>query len=302
MTSGRVLVVGRQGQLAVSLAERAARQGIPLLFAARPELDLTDPDSIHRAVSQSGASVIVNAAAYTAVDQAESEPDVADRINGLAPGILADAAAQAGARLIHVSTDYVFAGDSATAYREEDPVGPTSAYGRSKLAGEKVVQERLSDFVILRTAWVYSPFGKNFVKTMLSLAETRPELRVVGDQIGNPTSALDLADGILHLISTWRDNPDRGLGATYHLAGTGAASWADFAREIFAQSRARGGPAAEVTAISSTEWPVKAPRPLNSQLDSSLFARTFGYSQPPWQESLSEVIGRLIQPANGSPP
>jgi dTDP-4-dehydrorhamnose reductase len=294
LTPARVLVVGRTGQLALSLAERAAAQGVPLSFAARPELDLTEPHSIHRTVRESGASVIVNAAAYTAVDQAESEQDLAHQVNGVAPGVLADAAAKAGAHLIHLSTDYVFAGDRDRPYREEDPVAPATAYGRSKLAGERAVQERLGNYAILRTAWVYSPFGKNFVKTMLGLAETRSELRVVGDQIGNPTSALDLADGIFRVISAWQDEPGRGTGNIYHLAGTGSTSWADFARETFAQSRVLGGPSAEVTAISSAEWPVHAQRPLNSRLDSSLFAQTFGYSAPPWQRSLAEVILRLL--------
>jgi dTDP-4-dehydrorhamnose reductase len=289
------LVIGRSGQLALSLAERAAERGLDLAFAARPDLDLADPDSLRRAVLGSGAPVIVNAAAHTAVDQAEDEPEAAHALNAVAPRVLAEAAREAGARLIHVSTDYVFDGSGERPWRESDATGPRSVYGRTKLAGEDAVRAALPDHLILRTAWVYSPFGKNFVRTMLALAETRDSLTVVGDQVGNPTSALDIADGILAAIETWRTDPARGLGATYHLAGTGATSWADFAREIFALSRARGGPFATVADIATADWPAKAPRPLNSRLSSDLFADTFGYRAPPWRESLARVVERLVE-------
>jgi dTDP-4-dehydrorhamnose reductase len=289
-----VLVVGRSGQLALSLAERAAFRGVELVFAGRPALDLGDPDSLRRAVARSGAEIVINAAAYTAVDKAEDEPEAAYALNAAAPGLLAEAARENGARLIHVSTDYVFDGTGARPWREDDPTGPASVYGRSKLAGEQAVRAALADHVIVRTAWVYSPFGSNFVRTMLNLARTRPALQVVDDQIGNPTSALDLADGLLAILDTWDDEPARGLGATCHLAGTGAASWADFAREIFALSRMRGGPSAEVSGIPTALWPAKAPRPLNSRLSSELFAETFFYRAPPWQESLAGIVGRIL--------
>jgi dTDP-4-dehydrorhamnose reductase len=289
------LVIGRSGQLALSLAERAPAHGLDLDFAARPDIDLADPDSLRRAVLGSGAPVIVNAAAHTAVDQAEDEPEAAHALNAAAPGVLAQAAREAGARLIHVSTDYVFDGSGERPWTEADATGPRSVYGRSKLAGEEAVRAALPDHVILRTAWVYSPFGKNFVRTMLALAETRGALTVVGDQVGNPTSALDIADGILAVIEGWRTDAARGLGATYHLAGTGATSWADFAREIFALSRARGGPSAEVSDIATADWPARAPRPLNSRLSSDLFAETFGYRAPPWRESLATVVDRLVK-------
>jgi dTDP-4-dehydrorhamnose reductase len=282
-----ILVIGRTGQLALSLAERAAAHGLEVTLVGRPEVDLLDRDSLSRAVAASGAETVINAAAYTAVDQAEDEPEAAAACNAIAPRYLAEAARDAGARLIHVSTDYVFDGSGERPWAEDDPVGPKSVYGRTKLEGEQAIRETLADHAIVRTAWVYSPFGTNFVKTMLRLAEGRSELRVVGDQIGNPTSALDLADGLLTLAGRWT----RG---TYHLAGTGAASWAEFAREIFALSAARGGPAAQVTAIPSSEWPAKTPRPLNSRLDSSRFERTFGYRAPLWRESLAVVLGRLL--------
>jgi dTDP-4-dehydrorhamnose reductase len=289
-----VLVVGREGQLARSLAERAPRHGLTLAFTGRPEADLADPDSLRRAVRESGAEIVVNAAAHTAVDQAEDEPEVAHALNVTGPQALADAVREAGARLVHVSTDYVFDGSGERPWREDDATGPKSVYGRTKLEGEEAIRAALPAHAIVRTAWVYSPFGRNFVKTMLAVAQNRPSLTVVGDQIGNPTSALDIADGILTMIGRWRDEPQRGLGRTYHLAGTGATSWADFARAIFAFSSARGGPAAEVTDIATTDWPAKAPRPLNSRLDTTRFAETFGYRAPPWRESLQEVVDRLL--------
>jgi dTDP-4-dehydrorhamnose reductase len=292
-----ILVVGRDGQLARSLAEKASARGLALSFAGRPETDLAEPDTLRRAVARSGAGLIINAAAHTAVDQAEDEPEAAHALNAVAPRVLAEAAREAGARLIHVSTDYVFDGSGDRPWREDDPTGPRSVYGRSKLEGEEAVRAALPDHAIVRTAWVYSPFGRNFVRTMLTLAETRDSLSVVGDQVGNPTSALDLADGLLAIADTWERAPGLGSGATYHLAGTGSASWAEFAREIFALSRARGGPSATVTAIATADWPAKAPRPANSRLCSDAFADTFGYRAPPWTDSLAEVVERLLAPA-----
>ena len=290
-----ILVIGRRGQLASSLAERAAVKGLPLRFAARPEADLARPGTLRRAVAESGARIVINAAAYTAVDRAEDEPDAARALNAIAPAVLAEAAREAGARLIHVSTDYVFDGSGNRPWTESDPTAPMSVYGRTKLEGELAVRAALPDHLILRTAWVYSPFGRNFVKTMLALAESRDKLTVVADQVGNPTSALDLADGILTAVEVWRSDPDRGIGGTFHLAGTGWASWADLAREIFALSRTRGGPSAEVSDIATADWPAKATRPLNSRLDSGLFAATFGYRAPPWRKSLGSVVDRIVR-------
>jgi len=265
-----------------------------MIFVGRPEVDLEHPDSLRHAVISSGAGIVINAAAYTAVDQAEDEPDRAWAQNAEGVRVLAETARDVGARLIHVSTDYVFDGSGDTSRREDDSTGPAGVYGRTKLAGEEAVRAILPGHAIVRTAWVYSPFGRNFVKTMLELGRTRPGLSVVGDQVGNPTSALDLADGLLALVRTWEREPDLGAGATYHLAGTGSASWAEFAREIFALSAERGGPSAEVEAIATADWPARAPRPLNSRLDSSLFAETFGYRAPPWRESLALVVERLL--------
>ena len=282
----RILVTGRDGQVARSLAERAPG-GAELIFAARPELDLADPGTIERTVEAAAPDIIVSAAAYTAVDKAEDEPELAMRINGEAPGVLAQAARRVGARIVHLSTDYVFAGDAAGAYVETDPVGPIGVYGRSKLAGEEAVRASGADHVILRTAWVYSPFGSNFVKTMLRLAADRDKVNVVEDQWGCPTSALDIADAVAAAVGAWKNG-------TYHFAGSGETNWAVFARAIFIESAARGGPCAEVAGIPSSAYPTRATRPANSRLDSGLFTRTFGYASPQWQASLAEVVGRLV--------
>lgn len=297
MPSGdHVLVLGRTGQLARSLLQQAQAQGIEATFAGRPETDFLNADDVREAVKRTAPGVIINTAAYTAVDQAEAEPEDARKVNALAPAVLASAAREAGARLIHVSTDYVFNGEKDGSFTEEDPTDPLGVYGATKLEGEIAVRTELPDaHVIIRTAWVYSPFGRNFVRTMLNLAATRDEIRVVDDQVGNPTSALDLADAVLAAVAAWRDRPELGLGETYHLAGTGSASWADLAREALGISAGLGGPSARVIPITSAEYPTPARRPANSRLDSSKFERTFGYRAPPWRTSLQHVVERLVR-------
>ncbi|MGF1549988.1 MAG: dTDP-4-dehydrorhamnose reductase [Sphingomonadaceae bacterium] len=286
----RVLVTGRRGQLARSLAERAAgREGLELVFAARPELDLEDEDSIRRSVRQAKPDIVISAAAYTDVDGAEDEPRKAKRINACAAGIVATAAREAGAPIIHLSTDYVFDGRHEAPYDEQASPRPLGVYGRTKLAGEEAVRAAHPGHLILRTAWVYSPFGRNFVNAMLGAAREREALAVVNDQIGNPTSALDLADGLLAVVTSGDIEGD-----TLHIAGCGEASWAEFARHIFAESRRHGGPFAEVKPISSAEWPAKASRPANSRLDSSAFARRYGYRMPDWRRSSAAVVRRLL--------
>jgi dTDP-4-dehydrorhamnose reductase len=293
----RVLVTGRQGQLARSLAVRAPRhRGLELVFAARPELDLEWPETIEQAVAAAAPDVVVNCAAYTAVDQAEDEPVRALRVNGVGAGALAAAARRAGARIIQISTDYVFDGLSPVPYGEDDPTGPRTAYGRSKLAGERAVRQETADHLIVRTAWVYSPFGRSFVKTMLTLSETGEQIEVVDDQFGNPTSALDVAEGLLRAIAAWQRDATTGLGGTYHLAATGDATWCTLARRIFEVSAALGGPEAKVIAISSGEWMARAARPTNSRLDSAKFARDFGYRCPHWWDSVASVVEILASP------
>lgn len=294
----KVLVTGREGQVARSLAERSASHpGLTFEFAARPELDLADPASVRATVERSHADVIVSAAAYTAVDAAEDDEATARAVNGAAPGVLAKAASDTGARIVHLSTDYVFDGSGRNAYAEDNPVSPLGVYGRTKLEGEEAVRAATDAHVIVRTAWVYSPFGKNFVKTMLRLAADRDELAVVDDQHGNPTSALDIADAVLTVLDAWQAGADTGIGRTYHMAGTGDATWCGFARHILAESARLGGPTASVRAITTVAFPTKARRPANSRLDSSLFQRDFGYHAPHWMQSSSQTVERLLQTA-----
>ncbi|MGZ8353100.1 MAG: dTDP-4-dehydrorhamnose reductase [Allosphingosinicella sp.] len=292
----RVLVTGREGQLARSLAERgAALPGLSLETVGRPGLDLERPESIAAAIAAAAPDQVVKAAAYTAVDQAEDEPERAFRVNGAAAGEVAAAARRAGARIIQISTDYVFDGNAEGAYPETAPTNPLGVYGRSKLEGEQRVAESNSDHLILRTAWVYSPFGRNFVRTMLNAARTRGELNVVDDQHGNPTSALDIADGILAILRGWASEPALGLGQIYHLAGTGTTSWCGLARHVFAEAAALGLPAAEVRPIRTEDWPTRAARPRNSRLDCAKLERDFGYCAPPWQESVADTVRRLAE-------
>ncbi len=202
----RIAVTGSKGQVATALAERAV-EGVEIIALARPSFALEDRASVLATIEAAKPDVVINAAAYTAVDKAESEEDLAMRVNGDGAGHVAEAAAKAGVPLLHLSTDYVFDGALDRPYREDDPTGPTGAYGRSKLSGEKQVAERSPNSVILRTAWVYSPFGANFVRTMLRLNETRDEVGVVADQRGNPTSALDIADALIVIAGRMRDGP-----------------------------------------------------------------------------------------------
>jgi dTDP-4-dehydrorhamnose reductase len=230
----KLLVTGTQGQLVRSLIERAPGVGVEIVAIGRPALDMADPASIAPALEAVTADAIVNAAAYTAVDRAEGEEALATRINGEAAGEIARLAARRGLPMLQISTDYVFDGGGARPYREDDPTGPMGAYGRSKLAGERAVARENPAASILRTAWVYSPFGANFLKTMLRLGETRDEVSVVADQSGNPSSALDLADAILAIARQRRDGvPGAGI---YHVSGAGEASWADLAEATFAEA------------------------------------------------------------------
>lgn len=293
----KILVTGRDGQVARSLAERGGAH--ELIFAGRPELDLADPASIERTVATANPDLVVSAAAYTAVDKAEDEPELAMAVNGEGPGVLARAAARIGAPVVHLSTDYVFDGSLDRPWREEDPVAPLGVYGATKLTGEQAVAASGARYAILRTAWVYSPFGSNFVRTMLRLAEGRDTLNVVEDQLGCPTSAHDIADAILAVIVAWQADAVRGADAIYHFAGTGETDWADFGRAIFAESARRGGPVATVEGIPSSAYPTRAQRPANSRLDCARIAEVFGVRAPPWQQSLKDVITRLVPARSG---
>ncbi len=292
----RMVVTGREGQVVLSLLERGEHDGrFEVIALGRPEFDLSAPDTIEAALRQARPDVIVSAAAYTAVDQAESDEEAATVINGVAAGKIAEAAAALGVPVIHISTDYVFDGSKGGAYVETDPVAPIGAYGRSKLAGEQAVAAATPNHVILRTAWVYSPFGKNFLKTMLKLAETRDSLNVVDDQVGNPTSALDIADAVLTVAANLLDSDDPALRGTFHTTGTGEGSWADFAIEIFARSADVKGPTAEVGRIPSSAYPTPAKRPANSRLDCSLLEERHGARLPDWKQSTAIIVERLAR-------
>jgi dTDP-4-dehydrorhamnose reductase len=288
----KVLVTGRDGQLAQSLAERSAEfSSLDLHFAARPACDLAIPGSVAAAVRAARPELVISAAAYTAVDKAEQEPDLARRINAEAAGEIAEAAAAVGAPLIHVSTDYVFGGTGDAPMREDEPIAPLGVYGRTKAEGEAAVRAGQDDHLILRTAWVYSPFGANFVKTMLRLSGERDELSVVADQVGSPTNALDLADVILALAERRLGGDRSGWGETYHAVGDGQASWAEFAAEIMRLS----GRDTRIRPIPTSDFPTPAQRPSWSVLDGSKLRDNLGHSLPHWRDSLPSVVQRLVE-------
>lgn len=289
----RIAVTGKQGQVVSSLIERGAGK-VEIIAVGRPELDLSDPAGVARALETARPDVIVNAAAYTMVDKAEAEEDAAFRVNADGAGAVAEAAARLGTPLIHISTDYVFDGQLDRPYREDDPTGPTGAYGRSKLEGERRVAAAWNNHAILRTAWVYSPFGANFVKTMLRLGETRPELGVVADQRGNPTSALDIADGVLAVAARMTKDPSRELRGVFHMTGAAEASWADFAEEIFARAQKYGRAPVSVKRIDAADYPTPAKRPANSRLDNSRLRQLYGVALPDWRPSLADCVARLL--------
>lgn len=292
----RMVVMGREGQVARSLAERGAASGhFEVVTLGRPLLDLAVPEGLEAVLAESRPDVIVSAAAYTAVDQAENEAALATTVNGVAPGRIAAAAASFSVPVIHLSTDYVFDGGKDGPYREDDPVTPLGVYGRTKLAGERAVAGATENHVILRTAWVYSPFGRNFARTMLRLAESRESINVVADQIGNPTAALDVADGIMAVAENLLGSDAPALRGTFHMTGTGEASWADFAEEIFARSAALGGPSAAVERIPASAYPTPARRPANSRLDCAKLADIHGVRLRDWKAAAAETVARLVR-------
>ena len=260
----------------------------------RPGLDLCNAATITRAMTDFKPDVIINSAAYTAVDKAESESAAAFALNRDGARLLAEAAAKRNAVIIHISTDYVFDGSKASPYVEDDAVAPQNVYGRSKRDGEVAVRGANAQHIIARTAWVYSPVGANFVKTMLRLAGERDTLRVVDDQMGNPTYAPHLAKALLDIARKVRHAPRDGQWGTYHLAGRGDVSWCGFAREVFRVSAGLGGPSANVTAIGTAEYLTPAARPKNSRLDCGKAERTFGVALPDWREGVRECVTRLL--------
>ena len=291
----RLVVTGREGQVATSLSEVGrAVTGVEVIAVGRPALDLARPETVFEALAAAAPDIIVSAAAYTAVDQAEDEPDLAFTVNAVGAGKVAEAAARLGVPVIHLSTDYVFDGAKDSAYVETDASAPLGVYGASNLAGEKAVAAANPRHLILRTAWVYSPFGRNFVKTMLRLAADRDEISVVADQWGNPTSALDIADAVVHAAAMLQGDSNFAAYGVYHLAGSGETNWSGFARQIMDTSQASGGPHARVCDIATRDYPTKAKRPANSRLSSAKFAATFGWTAPAWRESTEKVVRRLM--------
>ncbi len=295
----RLLVAGWHGQVARALVEAApTRADITACAIGRPALDICEPRSIERALADAGPDVVINAAAYTAVDQAENDSERCFALNRDGARLLAEAAARRGVPIIHVSTDYVFDGRKASPYVESDATGPATIYGRSKLAGEKAVRDANPKHVILRTAWLHSPAGKNFVRTVLKLAGERQPVRIVSDQRGSPTYAPHLVDAIL---SVAREAAGRSLGwehwGLYHAAGAGSATWCDVARETLRHSVARNGPSASVEPITSADYPTPAARPANSELDCGKLERVFGLRLPPWEDGVALCVERLLEAA-----
>lgn len=294
----RYLITGREGQVVRSLIEQCRLEkntDIDLIPVGRPAFDLAKTETIKSAIDEIKPDIIISAAAYTAVDQAEADEATARHVNAAGPRALAQAASLHGIPIIHLSTDYVFDGTKTAPYTEADPVAPLGIYGHSKLEGEEYILEAWDNVAILRTAWVYSPFGKNFVKTMLRVAENRDTLNVVDDQIGNPTSALDIADGILAVAANLLSSPALELRGVFHMTGRGDASWADFAEEIFDVSKQGGGPVATVQRIRTADYPTPAKRPPNSRLNNNKLQSTHGIKLPEWQISTRDVVTHLVK-------
>jgi dTDP-4-dehydrorhamnose reductase len=290
----KILVTGGQGQLARSLFERGGlHSDMEIIAVGRPKLDLAIAGSASDAIAAIRPDIVINTAAYTNVDKAEDEPELAFRINAQAAGEVAAASALIGAPIIQISTDYVFDGESTEPYTEDCETNPLGVYGRSKLEGEERVKAANRGHMIVRAAWVYSPFGKNFVKTMMEAAKTRDVLTVVDDQVGSPSSALDLADGLLRAVQVLMQSDERGLAEVYHLVGTGTTSWCGLAQFVMDECRKHALAAAEVRPIRTADWPTKARRPANSVLDSGKFARDFGFVMPDWHNSLPAIVARL---------
>lgn len=285
----RALVFGATGQVGRELMRAAPRRGVAATALTRAEVDLTAAADCAAAIRTMAPDVVINAAAYTGVDAAEEDHARARAVNAEAPGAMAAAAAERGVPLVHISTDYVFDGDQPRPWREDDPTGPLGAYGASKLAGEEAVRAAGGPHVILRTAWVFSAHGANFVKTMLRVGRGRDEVRVVADQQGGPTPAADIASAIWTVAEVWRAG--RGVAGTWHYAGAPATTWAGFAEAIFARSGWSSPP--RVVPITTAEWPTPARRPANSVLDCTAIAQAYGIAQPDWRAGLDAVVREL---------
>jgi dTDP-4-dehydrorhamnose reductase len=298
----RVLLTGARGQVGWELSNLGGKHGLEILALDRSELDVTDPVSVNKQVNRDGVSLVVNAAGYTAVDQAESEPELAFAVNRDGPASLASACRNAGIPLVHISTDYVFDGQKEGPYLVTDPVSPLSVYGKSKAAGEAEVRKYLKEHFILRTGWIYGVHGDNFVKTMLRLGREREAVQVVSDQYGCPTYAADLAETILKISDRFLQGGQVQWG-TYHYCGQGVTTWHGFAEEIF---RLAGEYASlkvkRIEPISTSEYPTPAQRPTSSILDCSVLEKTFNIHPRPWAESLAHMLEALFSVKNSNNP
>ena len=293
----RILVTGKEGQVDTSLQALADTQpDIELIRIGLPEADLSRPETLDSLVRGARPDVIISSAAYTAVDKAESEADLAQRINGDGPGRLAQLAAELNIPILHLSTDYVFAGDKDGVYDEDDMPAPVSVYGKTKLSGEDQIRAATPNHVVLRTAWVYSPYGNNFVKTMLRLGETRDEINVVADQHGCPTYAPEIARALLAVARKVAADADPGLRGVFHLTGEGETTWAGFARGIFEGAGKRGRKPVAVNDIPTSAYPTPASRPANSRLSGKKLKNVYGLSLDPWRVSLAECLDQLCGP------
>lgn len=291
----RIVVTGCQGQVASSLVKRGElHPDLEIVTLGRPVIDFADTGLIMDAIMALRPDAIISAAAYTAVDRAETEPDLAERINSVAPREIGRAAAECNVPVIHLSTDYVFDGTKPSPYVESDPTSPLGVYGCSKRKGELAIAEATDNHVILRTAWVYSPFGHNFLKTMLRVAATKERIDVVDDQIGNPTSALDLAEGIISIARSVVEKREAQMRGVFHLAGTGHASWADFAEHILSVSKEEGGPFARIGRIRTIDYSTLAKRPSNSWFSCQKSAEIYGIFMPDWKTSSADIVIELL--------
>ena len=290
MVLPRILLIGKVGQVGWELRRTLAPMA-RVVCVDFPEIDLTSGDSIRQWVAQASPGIVINAAAYTAVDKAESEEDRAMKINGVAPGILAEEAKKSGALLVHYSTDYVFDGTKTRPYVETDPPNPLGTYGRTKLAGDEAVRAAGGAHLIFRLCWVYGALGQNFMLTMMRLAREREKMRVVSDQVGCPTWSRMIAETTAQAVkqAVAAGDPSAGTG-TYHLAASGATSWHGFAQAIVDLMPAEGRKCTRVEAIPSSEYPTPTRRPAYSVLGCDKLERTFGLRLPPWDESLKQVL------------
>jgi dTDP-4-dehydrorhamnose reductase len=292
----RIFVAGSSGQVARALVEAGSRRHELKAFG-RPEFDLTRGDLVVQAVEAFAPDAIINAGAYTAVDAAETNEDEATSIS-VGAAVLAEAAKRLQIPFVHISTDYVFDGSSEQPYREDNAPAPIGAYGRSKLAGERAVQSAYADAVIVRTSWVFHHEGKNFLRTMLGLAETRPVVQVVADQFGTPTYAVDLAAALLRIVEAFRFDPAH--SGIFHLSGAGRSSWFEFAEEIFAGARTRGMKASDVVPIPTSAYPTPAKRPMYSALDCGRAEASYGIVMPDWRDATGRCLDRIKSERIGS--